>query len=91
MGVENTIGGGKEQYKEEKTRRSPVKMLSAHTPLKGPETVLCTILGIPEIGRANGHELRGLEKGLDRSEFFSFFFSSSLISSICSTTVYVVT
>ncbi|OWZ68107.1 hypothetical protein AYX14_00194 [Cryptococcus neoformans] len=66
LGYAKNNGCGKERDEAETTRRSSFKKLSAHTPPKGPETFLCTIVGIPEIGRANNHGLRGLEKGLDR-------------------------
>ncbi|OWZ53364.1 hypothetical protein J010_04122 [Cryptococcus neoformans] len=66
LGYAKYNGRGKERDEAATTRRSSFKKLSAHTPLKGPETFLCTIVGIPEIDRANNHGLRGLEKGLDR-------------------------
>lgn len=66
VGAKNSIGRGKERYKKEgKTRRSPAaKMLSTTLLSKGSETALCrTVIGIPEIGRANSHGLGGVEKG----------------------------
>lgn len=89
LGYAKYNGRGKERDEAATTRRSSFKKLSAHTPLKGPETFLCTIVGIPEIDRANNHGLRGLEKGLDRSESFSLSFPP-FIFSFCSITTYIV-